>query len=312
MDDIAPSSSQLEKLGARLRRGPLDLADLQQLRSFLDTLEPFAEKTFNLIRGLSTRRQRLPPARITRRTAKTVRSIIAKLRRQTTTLRQIQDLVGCRIVVPDTRSQEDYASALHELFAEARIVDHRAAPQHGYRALHFIVKDGQQRFEIQLRTGYQDDWANLVEKIADRVGIELKYGGGEIELREALLEVSEKIARSELIEGSFWIEFEDSSEQVPWMRLWYNGDFVSVLSIGEIAPGTELLVRTYGTERFDRLTIAEQYTTWESPWGSMHNYSIKFADGDQAKKHYEGVLDEEELLSNQITDLVTQLERRLQ
>jgi ppGpp synthetase/RelA/SpoT-type nucleotidyltranferase len=98
-DDL--SGSQLEKLGDRLRAGPLTLADLQQLRRFLETLEPFAETTFAQIRDIDAGAVGLRPAQIARRNVKTIRSVVAKLRRQTTKLVQIQDLVGCRLVVPD-------------------------------------------------------------------------------------------------------------------------------------------------------------------------------------------------------------------
>jgi hypothetical protein len=73
------SGSQLEKLGDRLRAGPLTLVDLLQLRRFLETLEPFAEESFAKIRDLDAEAAGLRPAQITRRNVKTIRSIPAKL-----------------------------------------------------------------------------------------------------------------------------------------------------------------------------------------------------------------------------------------
>ena len=169
MPGEALTGSQLDKLGERLRNGPLALSDLQQLRVFLETLEPFAEEMFANVQALGSV-LRGPIPQITRRNVKTVRSIIAKLRRQTIALRQIQDLVGCRIVVMDTIEQQEYLAELMTMFPSAIVIDHKAEPQHGYRAVHMVVRSGNQRFEIQLRTRLQDEWANIVEKIADRIG----------------------------------------------------------------------------------------------------------------------------------------------
>jgi len=150
-DDL--SGSQLEKLGDRLRGGPLTLADLQQLRRFLETLEPFAEGTFAKIRDLDAEAAGLRSAQITRRNVKTIRSILAKLRRQSTTLRPIQDLVGCRVVVHDIVDHNEWLTALSSIFTVAQIVDRRPIPQHGYRAVHFIIRDGALRFESPAENG---------------------------------------------------------------------------------------------------------------------------------------------------------------
>jgi ppGpp synthetase/RelA/SpoT-type nucleotidyltranferase len=40
--------------------------------------------------------------------------------------------------------------------------------------------------EIQVRTELQHSWAELSEKIADRFGIEVKYGGGAAEIQDVL------------------------------------------------------------------------------------------------------------------------------
>ena len=140
------TAAQAEKAGRQLRAGPLTLDDLQQLRRFLETLETFAEETFSKIRD---RPEGLRSAQITRRNVKTIRSIVAKLRRQTTKLVQVQDLVGCRIVVPDVIDQDAWKRSLERLFPTAQVVDRRVAPQNGYRAVHLIVRDGIQRFEVQ-------------------------------------------------------------------------------------------------------------------------------------------------------------------
>jgi ppGpp synthetase/RelA/SpoT-type nucleotidyltranferase len=159
------SGSQLEKLGDRLRVGPLSLSDLQQLRRYLDTLEPFAEETFARVRELSSKTAGLRAGQIARRNVKTVRSIVAKLRRQTTTLPQIQDLVGCRVVVPDIIDQSLWLERLKSAFPDSRIIDRRLEPRYGYRAVHIVVRDGNKRFEVQLRTLLQDRWLTSLKKL---------------------------------------------------------------------------------------------------------------------------------------------------
>jgi ppGpp synthetase/RelA/SpoT-type nucleotidyltranferase len=173
-----------------MRAGPLTLVDLLQLRRFLETLEPFAEESFAKIRDLDAEAAGLRPAQITRRNVKTIRSILAKLRRQSTTLRQIQDLVGCRVVVHDIIDRNKWLTALASIFTVAQIADRRPSPQHGYRAVHFIIREGPLRFEVQLRTLLQDRWANVVEKLDDRLGTELKYGAGNRLILDELQELS--------------------------------------------------------------------------------------------------------------------------
>jgi ppGpp synthetase/RelA/SpoT-type nucleotidyltranferase len=193
----------LVKLGERLRAGPLTLDDLRQLRAFLETLEPFAEETFARIRDLEREAAGLRLAQVTRRNIKTTRSIVAKLRRQTTKLVQIQDLVGCRIVVADPVDQNEWLTALGRVFPSAQTVDRRLNPQHGYRALHLIERVGNQRFEIQLRTRLQDQWANYVEKFDDRFRMGLKYGLGEVNVLNQLERASKSIANVEDFQRRF-------------------------------------------------------------------------------------------------------------
>ena len=94
----------------------------------------------------------------------------------------MQDLIGCRIVIFDAIDQEKCLADLVTLFPTAKYDDRRDKARYGYRAIHVVPRNGRQRFEIQLRTRFQDEWANIVEKVADRVGIEVKYGGGEAQL----------------------------------------------------------------------------------------------------------------------------------
>lgn len=97
----------------------------------------------------------------------------------------MQDIAGCRIVVPDIPTQSRLLSTLEGLFHVA-VVDRRTKPSHGYRAIHAIVRSTQLPVEIQLRTDLQHIWAELSEKLADAFGIALKYGGGPDSIRRTL------------------------------------------------------------------------------------------------------------------------------
>jgi ppGpp synthetase/RelA/SpoT-type nucleotidyltranferase len=47
---------------------------------------------------------------------------------------------------------------------------------HGYRAVHVIAFPEGVPIEIQVRTLWQHEWAELFEKLADRVGRGIRYG----------------------------------------------------------------------------------------------------------------------------------------
>jgi putative GTP pyrophosphokinase len=257
------SGSQLEKLGERLSFGPLTLEDLRQLRRYLETLEPFADRTFADILRVSKQFPELRPARITRRNVKTIRSVLAKLRRQTITLRQIQDLVGCRIVVPDIIDQENWNTALETVFPRAQIINRTTTPQHGYRAVHLIVRQGNERFEIQLRTMFQDEWANIVEKIDDKFGSRFKYGVGDSTIFRSLLRLGESIAQLE----AFQKRFEAKVRRSP-------------LGLAKVIVGTytadyeKAFDEAYPSEQ---RTIADPFSSEsDARWRKAEDYASKF------------------------------------
>ena len=96
-------------------------------------------------------------------------------------LKSIQDLAGMRIVVrTDRRGQDAIVRQLVEVFGEdprpPKVIDRRAAPVHGYRAVHVIAFPEGVPVEIQVRTLWQHEWAELFEKLADHVGRGIRYG----------------------------------------------------------------------------------------------------------------------------------------
>ncbi len=130
---------------------------------------------------------------------KSTESIVAKLIRQPKTrLSQIQDIVGFRYVASDLQSQDDLCEAIKFVFSSAKIVDRRTLPQYGYRAVHLIVTEANRKIEIQVRTLFQHLWAQYSEALADRVGHELKYGGGDERIRKFLEDLAERVRLREL------------------------------------------------------------------------------------------------------------------
>lgn len=162
--------SQINKLGERLRApgppGDADLASLQAFRAEFDAPMLKAQVLLDRL-GVQT------TARL-----KTVTTIVEKLRREKTRLAQMQDIAGLRMVRDMALSEQDaLVAAIVGLFPGAREVDRRARPSHGYRAVHVIATVDAYLVEIQVRTGMQDLWAQAMERLADSVGREIRYGG---------------------------------------------------------------------------------------------------------------------------------------
>ncbi len=109
-------------------------------------------------------------------------TILEKLRRYGGSwLKSLHDLAGMRIVGDfDRAGQDALVAQLVEMFSseerQPRLVDRRAEPVQGYRAVHVIVFPSGIPVEIQIRTRWQHQWAELFEKLADRLGRGIRYG----------------------------------------------------------------------------------------------------------------------------------------
>jgi ppGpp synthetase/RelA/SpoT-type nucleotidyltranferase len=169
------TKSQIERLGYRLlgstQPAADDLAALHEL--LLIYGDALADAAASVQRDLGI----VPTARI-----KTTGTILEKLERHGGSwLKSIQDIAGMRIVGSFGRVGQDVLAAqLVELFADAgrrpKVVDRRADPSHGYQAVHVIAFIGSVPVEIQVRTQLQHQWADLFEKLADRIGRGIRYG----------------------------------------------------------------------------------------------------------------------------------------
>jgi putative GTP pyrophosphokinase len=131
------------------------------------------------------------PPEVTQR-LKRFTTIVDKLcRHPTMQLDTMEDIAGVRAVLP---SQLHVDGLLQELQSQRRWVIRRTreyvtgrdpGPKaDGYRAVHLtVVRDGCY-VEIQLRTPWQDAWAQSVEQDTRRLSQGLKFGSGPADLRE--------------------------------------------------------------------------------------------------------------------------------
>lgn len=188
------TKSRINKLGDSLRKATtleddaLDL--LQQFRIQYD--QPMQDAQRVLREGLGLE----PTGRL-----KTVNTIVEKLRREKTRLAEMQDIAGLRIVRDMSLSEQTaLVEAIRTVFDRSKAVDRRSKPSFGYRAVHVIAEVGGRLVEIQVRTVLQDLWAQAMERLADEIGREIRYGGTPKERPEtvkALMSVALGIERLE-------------------------------------------------------------------------------------------------------------------
>lgn len=142
------SKSQIDRLGNRLRKGEINEADLR----LLDDYRRSFGGAYELVVGAIRTELGLEP---TGRPAKSTTSISEKLVRESIRLTQVQDIAGCRLVVPSILDQNRICDSLTKLFNNTTIVDRREKPSHGYRAVHVIVTIDDKAIEVQVRTSLQ-------------------------------------------------------------------------------------------------------------------------------------------------------------
>lgn len=114
--------------------------------------------------------------------------IVRKLHRMgNTSLARLQDIGGCRAVLPTL----DHVDRVHKRIRHRwgiEIVnekDYIADPKEiGYRAIHVVTRRDGLLIEVQLRTHSQQYWADQIEAADNRLGLSLKDGTGPPEMIE--------------------------------------------------------------------------------------------------------------------------------
>jgi len=185
--------SQLNKLGERLRKDPNNKDDLRALDAFRSSFAAACEQVSDELSKLG-----LEPVS---RPAKTTLSIIAKLNRERSRLSKMQDIAGCRVKVYSVEEQDRVVSDLLAIFPDAVMYDRRIRPSNGYRAVHVVVCVDGFFVEIQIRTLLQHEWASAMERLADDVGLEIKYGGGPARMQQIAKALSNAIQKTENYEA---------------------------------------------------------------------------------------------------------------
>jgi hypothetical protein len=177
------SRREIESLGRRLANDePPTPDDLALLARFQDDYQPAVKVVASVLREKlrisSTGLFDGVALTASSRPAKTFDTLREKLKRGIP-LRVIQDVVGFR-VVGDMRlsQQDDLCAQIERCFEGSKIEkdDRRVIPSHGYRAVHVIPFVEGLPVEIQIRTSWQDIWAQWSEKLGDIWGRWHRYG----------------------------------------------------------------------------------------------------------------------------------------
>jgi len=208
------SKSQVDKLGERLKKGPLMDEDLRLLDEFRHSFGAAYQTVLGYLRT--------KPLPSRGRPEKSTQSIVAKLRREKMRLSRMQDIAGCRVIVPNRFMQNYWVKSISADFSLGMVKDRRERPSFGYRAVHLIVPIDGKAVEIQVRTELQQLWAELSEKAFDVVHPEIKYGGGPSEFRNMLLAWSEIIASYEIWELARLREASGGSETTLPMEVFHT------------------------------------------------------------------------------------------
>lgn len=178
------SRSQVRRAGERLRRDetPSD-ADRQIYSDYRKTFEEPLREVGGTIRNFAG------DAPIQSR-LKRFETVVEKLQRGTSDLSRLEDIAGCRVVLPTMIEQQQVLDRIRKTWQVIRERDYQASPRDGYRALHVVVRVRERPVEVQIRTAWEDMWANASEELAKRVDPAIKNGGGPPAVREVLEDLS--------------------------------------------------------------------------------------------------------------------------
>jgi hypothetical protein len=205
------SRNQIKKLGGRLAASSeISAADDQMLEDLIACHLEILERGRPRLEGLGEATG-VGPLHVGLR-PKTTGTIIDKLRRHgdSMPLHSMQDLAGFRVVgVFSFAKQDDLAAEICRRFPadprEPRIRDRRAEPSYGYRAVHVIVSLDDITIEIQVRTLGQHLWADLMERIADRLGRGIRYGEPPVPPAGTSMESAESIVSAMIKMSDEWV-----------------------------------------------------------------------------------------------------------
>lgn len=185
---VLPSKNQLKTAGDRIRRrvtGALELdgeqaaVDAQLIKTWRSAHSGALTTTRNGL-GLIVRRTlglESQAGLVTQR-LKRFESIVSKLVRAKTRLGEMEDIAGCRAVLPSlivVREVETQLAGARKLDV-IDVRDYNNRPHlGGYRALHLWCRRDGFKVEVQLRTALQQEWAERIEEWDKLLGLDLKH-----------------------------------------------------------------------------------------------------------------------------------------
>ncbi|MDE2891445.1 MAG: RelA/SpoT domain-containing protein [Chloroflexota bacterium] len=171
------SKSAVNRLGARLRSA--DVPSAEDVEIYIGWSAGYSGALEDVEAEVVGQAKQVGDFEIASRT-KQISSVIAKLKRMNrSNLARIEDIVGCRVIVPTLLDQDRLAIRCARLNVTRNPRDYRRDSQHGYRAVHFTIRSSTGLLvEVQVRTELQHTWARLTERMPAIVDPALKYGGG--------------------------------------------------------------------------------------------------------------------------------------
>jgi ppGpp synthetase/RelA/SpoT-type nucleotidyltranferase len=183
-----PSKSQLKNAGDRLRKRVTGVLELDGEQAAVDALlvkrwrsahsGALAKTRVGLGLIVMKIQGKDSQAGLVTQRLKRFESIVAKLVRDKSRLAEMEDIAGCRAVLPDV----DTVTVVHQQLEGARkldisrIRDYNILPHAGgYRALHLWCQRDGFKVEVQLRTSKQQEWAETVEEWDSGLGLDIKH-----------------------------------------------------------------------------------------------------------------------------------------
>jgi len=187
------SRTKIDKAGKYLASPNDDSDRLEEALDVLNNWRSFHRFPLNTITvDLRLKVKRVQPeAPSPVRRLKRARSVVNKLSKESMRLTQMQDIGGCRAVLPDIRSVYEVAHLYASGRSQHKLVhvdDYISkSKDSGYRSLHLIFEFKSSAYpqynklliEVQLRTEAQHAWATAVETVGAMSGQALKSSQGE-------------------------------------------------------------------------------------------------------------------------------------
>jgi hypothetical protein len=186
---------EVDAAGQILRSSDAPARDVSHAFEVLDNWRAshaFPLNTFQVV--LRKRAREFDPGVLVAQRLKRASSIVKKLQKQPTMrLSQMQDIGGCRAVLPSVSEVKDLREAYHQRSSAGVLVGHKDYIEQprpsGYRGIHLVYRyqsgrsahrsvfNGQQ-IEIQLRSQLQHAWATAVETVGTLIDQALKSSEG--------------------------------------------------------------------------------------------------------------------------------------